>query len=90
MWMTGNCLMIYTRKREGRRHFGRLDVHGSLHHSQIYKEKSSKMQQCIRILLFCIYMKLNMFWGGHTAHHQEPKNALAASGFAYMEGCLYV
>ena len=35
-------------------------------------------------------MKLNMFWGGHTAHHQEPKNALAASGFAYMEGCLYV
>jgi len=25
--------------------------------------------------------------GRHTAHHQEPKTALAASGFAYAEGC---
>ena len=24
---------------------------------------------------------------GNTAHHQEPKTALAASGFAYVEGC---
>jgi hypothetical protein len=23
----------------------------------------------------------------HTAHHQEPKTALAASGFTYVEGC---
>ena len=23
----------------------------------------------------------------HTAHHQEPKTALAASGLAYVEGC---
>jgi hypothetical protein len=23
----------------------------------------------------------------HTAHHQEPKTALAASGFSYVEGC---
>jgi len=23
----------------------------------------------------------------HTAHHQEPKTALAASGFVYVEGC---
>ena len=23
----------------------------------------------------------------NTAHHQEPKTALAASGFAYVEGC---
>ena len=22
-----------------------------------------------------------------TAHHQEPKTAIAASGFAYVEGC---
>jgi hypothetical protein len=26
--------------------------------------------------------------GVHTTHHQEPKTALAASGFSYMEGCL--
>ena len=38
-----------------------LDVRGSMHHSTIHKEKSNKMQQCIKILLFHIYMKLNMF-----------------------------
>jgi len=24
---------------------------------------------------------------GDTTHHQEPKTALAASGFSYVEGC---
>jgi hypothetical protein len=28
---------------------------------QVHKEKSNKMQQCTKILLFHIYMKLNMF-----------------------------
>jgi len=31
----------------------------------IHKEKSSKMQQCIKILLFHIYIKLNMFRATH-------------------------
>jgi len=26
-------------------------------------------------------------FGRHAAHHQEPKTALAASSFSYMEGC---
>ena len=26
-------------------------------------------------------------FGRHTAHRQEPKTALAASGFSYVEGC---
>jgi hypothetical protein len=42
-----------------------LDVCGSVHHNTIHKEKSNKMQQCIRILLFHIYMKLNMFRATH-------------------------
>jgi hypothetical protein len=29
----------------------------------IHKEKSNKMQQCIKILLFYIYVKLDMFRG---------------------------
>jgi hypothetical protein len=41
--------------------FREFDVRGSMHHSKIHKEKSNKMQQCIKILLFRIYMKLNMF-----------------------------
>jgi len=41
------------------------DVRGSVHHSTIHKEKSSKMQQRIKVLLFHIYMKLNMFRTTH-------------------------
>jgi hypothetical protein len=48
------------------------------------------MQQCIKMLLLDIYMKLNMFRGKNTAHHQEPKTALAASGFSYVKGCWMV
>jgi len=42
-----------------------LDVRGSVHHSTIHKEISNKMQQCIKILLFPIYIKLNMFRTTH-------------------------
>ena len=31
----------------------------------IHKEKSNKMQPCIKILLFQIYMKLNVFRATH-------------------------
>ena len=41
------------------------DVCGSVHYTTIHKEKSNKMQQCIKILLFHIYMKLNMFQATH-------------------------
>jgi hypothetical protein len=33
----------------------------------VNKEKSNKMQQCIKILLFPIYMKLNMFRATHRS-----------------------
>jgi hypothetical protein len=42
-----------------------LDVRGSVHNSTIHKEKSNKMPQCIKILLFHIYMKLSMFRATH-------------------------
>jgi len=37
---------------EGKVRIG-LDVRGSVHHSTIHKETSNKMQQYIKILLFC-------------------------------------
>jgi len=43
----------------------KLDVRGSVHHSTTDEEKSNKMQQSIKILLFPIYMKLNMFRATH-------------------------
>jgi len=48
--------------------------------------KPNKMPQCIRIFLFHIYMKLTMFRATHRPS-SEPKTALAASGFACLEGC---
>ena len=44
------------------------------------------MQQCIKIY-YSIFIWSTTCFGRHTAHHQEPKTALAASGFAYVEGC---
>jgi len=48
--------------------------------------KSNKMQQWIKIFYF-IFIWSSTCFGRHIAHHQEPKTALAASGFAYVEGC---
>jgi len=52
----------------------------------IHTEKSNKMQQCIKIY-YSIFIWSSTCFGRHTAHHQEPKPALAASGIAYVEGC---
>jgi len=52
----------------------------------IHTKKSNKMQQCIKIY-YSIFMWSSTCFGRHTAHHQEPKTALAASGFAYVESC---
>jgi len=54
--------------------------------TKIHEEKSNKMQQCIKILLFQFLWSSTCF-GRHAAHHQEPKTALAATGFSYVEGC---
>jgi hypothetical protein len=49
-------------------------------------EKSNKMQQCIKIY-YSIPIWSSTCFGWHTAHHKELKTVLAASGFAYVEGC---
>jgi len=59
--------------------FTKLEGHNSY-------RKSNKMQQCIKIY-YSIFIWSSTCFGRHTAHHQEPKIALAASGFAYVEDC---
>jgi hypothetical protein len=44
------------------------------------------MQQYIKIY-YSIFIWSSTYFGRHTAHHQETKTVLAASGFAYVEGC---
>jgi hypothetical protein len=36
---------------------------------------------------YFIFIWSSTCFGRHTAHHQEPKTALAASCFAYVKGC---
>ena len=36
---------------------------------------------------YSIFKLSSTCFGRHTSHHQEPKTAQAASGFAYVEGC---
>jgi len=45
----------------------------------VHTEKSNKMQHCIKIY-YSIFIRNSTCFGRHTAHHQEPKTALAASG----------
>jgi len=56
-----------------------LDVRGSMYHSTIHTEKSNKMQHCIKIY-YSIFIRSSTSFGRRTAHHQEPKTALAVSG----------
>ena len=49
-------------------------------------EIANKMQQCIKIY-YSMFIWSSTCFGRHTAHHQELKTAIAASGFAYVEGC---
>jgi hypothetical protein len=36
---------------------------------------------------YSLFILISTCFGRHTAHHQKPKTALAASGFSYVEGC---
>jgi len=38
-------------------------------------------------LYYSIFIWSSTCFGRHTAHHQEPKTAMPAYGFSYVEGC---
>ena len=62
-----------------------FDVCGSVRHSIIHIEKPTRCHSVSKF--YFIFIWSSTFFGRHTAHHQEPKTALAASGFACVEGC---
>ena len=64
-----------------------FDVRGSVHHSTIHKEKNPTRSNSVSKFYYSIFIWSSTCFGRHTAHHQEPKTALAASGFSYVEGC---
>jgi len=66
-------------------HFCQLDVRGSVHHSIIHKENPTRRSSVSKF--YYIFIWSSTCFRQHTTHHQEPKTALAASGFAYVAGC---
>jgi len=63
-----------------------LCARGSVHHSIIYKENPTRCNSVSNIF-YLIFIWSSTCFGRHTAHHQKPKTALPASGFAYVVGC---
>jgi hypothetical protein len=63
----------------------KLDVCWSMHHSIIRTENPTRCNSVSKF--YFIFIWSSTCFGRQTAHHQEPKTALAASGFAYVEGC---
>ena len=51
-----------------------------MHHSIIHKEKSNKMQQCIKILLFHIYMNVHQLHVQQPSTYEKPEAASAVLG----------
>jgi hypothetical protein len=41
----------------------------------------------VSIFYYSIFLWNSTYFRRHTAHHQEPKTALIASDFSYVEGC---
>jgi len=62
-----------------------FDVRGSVHHSIIHKENPTRCNSVSEF--YFIFIWSSTCFGWHNVHHQDPKTALAASGFAYVEGC---
>jgi hypothetical protein len=64
-----------------------LKFRGSVHHSKIRKKKIQQDATMYQHFYYSIFIWSSTCFGRHTAHHQEPKIALASSGFSYVEGC---
>jgi len=62
-----------------------IDVCGCVHHSIIHIENPTRCHSVSKF--YFIFIWRSTCFGRHTAHHREPKTALAASGFACVEGC---
>jgi len=64
-----------------------FDVRGSVHHSTILTVKTPKRCNSYQNFIIPYFKWSSICFGRHTAYHQEPKTAQAASGFAYVESC---
>jgi hypothetical protein len=52
----------------------------------LFVKKNPTRCNSVSRFYYSIFIWSSTCFGRHTAHHQEPKTALAASGFSYLEG----
>ena len=50
-------------------------------------KKIQRYATMYRNFYYSIFIWSSTCYGRHTAHHQEPETAKAASGFSYVRGC---
>ena len=50
-------------------------------------QKNPTRCNSVSTFYYSVFIWNSTCFGRHTAYHQEPKTALAASGFSYVEGC---
>jgi hypothetical protein len=63
-------------------------VGGECHISFTWKFHIENPKRCNSVSTFYfLFIWSSTCFVQHTAHYQEPETALAASGFAYVEGC---
>jgi hypothetical protein len=53
---------------------------------QVIKKNPTRCNKVSKFY-YSLFIWSSTCFGRHTAHHQEPKTALAASSFSYVEGC---
>ena len=51
------------------------------------KKNPTRCNNVSKFFYYSIFIWSSTCFRRHTAHYQEPKTALAASGFSYVEGC---
>ena len=84
------CIILYftlkiQQDARAYQNFIKLDDPGSVHHIIFHIKNPTRCNSVSKFNFIFIWS--SPCSGRHTAHHQEPKTALAASGFAYVEGC---
>ena len=52
-----------------------------------FTKKNPTRRNKVSKFYYSLFIWSSTCFGRHTAHHQEPTTAQAASGFAYVEGC---
>jgi hypothetical protein len=82
-----SCVQVKSRKKKLRKTTSACLMFVDLCIIVQFIKKNPTRCSTVSKFYYSIFIWSSACFGRHTAHHQEPKTALAASGFLYVEGC---